>query len=122
MKYFRHPETGEVFAFELDGSQDEFIPVELVRMNADEIALHLTPKATPVSERNWRDGELASLVWLRDRHRDQLEIGAPATLTPEQFMALLEYMQSLRDWPQAEAFPDSAQRPVAPPWIAEQTQ
>lgn len=73
-------------------------------------------------ERNWRDSELSSVIWLRDRHRDQLDLGAETALTPEQFTELLVYMQTLRDWPQSADFPDSQYRPVAPPWIAEQTQ
>lgn len=73
-----------------------------------------------VQERAWRDGELAGLVWLRDRHRDQLEIQVPTTLSGEQFTELLVYMQDLRDWPQSTDFPDSEHRPVAPDWIAEQ--
>ncbi len=78
--------------------------------------------ADPASlERAWRDSELAALVWLRDRHRDQLEMGVATTLTPEQFAELLGYMQALRDWPQSPDFPGSSVRPVAPPWIAEQT-
>ncbi|MFV3383130.1 phage tail assembly chaperone [Pseudomonas sp. NY15354] len=81
-----------------------------------------SPADLAEDERRWRDSALSPLVWLRDRHRDQLEIGAATTLTPEQFAELLGYMQQLRDWPQSEAFPDSAQRPVAPPWIADQAQ
>lgn len=73
-------------------------------------------------ERGWRDDELSSLMWLRERHRDQAEIGAPTTLTGEQFKELLIYMQSLRDWPQSPDFPQTEHRPVAPSWIAEQTQ
>lgn len=72
-------------------------------------------------ERQWRDGELAAVTWLRDRHRDQLDVGAETTLSPEQFAELLQYLQALRDWPQSQAFPDIEQRPTAPPWIAEQT-
>ncbi len=68
-------------------------------------------------ERRWRDHALSTLVWLRDRHRDQLEIGAATTLTPEQFTELLEHMQQLRDWPQSEAFPDSSARPVPPAFL-----
>ncbi|WP_256671295.1 phage tail assembly chaperone [Pseudomonas sp. EMN2] len=84
----------------------------------DEV-LGLEARAT--AERTWRDVELTNAVWLRDRHRDQVEIGGSTTLTAEQFQELLVYMQALRDWPQCEAFPDSAQRPVAPTWVAEQT-
>lgn len=73
-------------------------------------------------ERGWRDDELSSVMWLRERHRDQLEIGAVATLTSDQFNELLLYMQALRDWPQSADFPDVQHRPAAPPWIAEQSQ
>lgn len=74
------------------------------------------------AERAVRDDELLSVEWLRNRHRDQLDIGVDTTLTPAQFKELLVYLQALRDWPQSEHFPKIEHRPVAPPWIAEQTQ
>lgn len=75
----------------------------------------------PVSqERQWRDAELNSVMWLRERHRDQLEISSATTLTSDQFSGLLVYMQALRDWPQSPNFPDIRHRPAAPEWIAEQ--
>ncbi|MGE8352820.1 MAG: phage tail assembly chaperone [Pseudomonas protegens] len=73
-------------------------------------------------ERGWRDAELASVMWLRERHRDQLEIEAPTSIDGEQFKELLVYMQALRDWPQSTDFPDVQHRPAAPPWIAEQVE
>ncbi|QXH33119.1 phage tail assembly chaperone [Pseudomonas muyukensis] len=73
-------------------------------------------------ERLWRDAEMARQQWLRDRHRDEQDIGRRPTLTAEQFAELLGYLQALRDWPQSEQFPEIEHRPVAPPWIAEQTQ
>jgi len=72
-------------------------------------------------EREWRDAELASAVWLRERHRDQQEIGGNTTLSDERFKELLVFMQSLRDWPQASEFPDVEKRPIRPSWIADQT-
>ncbi|AZF57438.1 phage protein [Pseudomonas sp. R11-23-07] len=71
-------------------------------------------------ERRWRDSELLDLVWLRDRHRDQAEMGADTTLTAEQYAELLSYMQQLRDWPQSDNFPDTGKRPVPPAWIKDQ--
>lgn len=73
-------------------------------------------------ERIWRAAELAAVTWLRDRHRDQLEIKVPTALSDNQYNELLVYMQSLRDWPQSPDFPQIEHRPVAPPWIAEQIQ
>lgn len=73
-------------------------------------------------ERHWRDGELSACQWLRDRHRDEQDLGRSTTLNTGRFSELLAYLQALRDWPQSAAFPDIKQRPTAPPWIAEQPQ
>jgi hypothetical protein len=50
MKYYKNPTTGEVFAFEGDGSQDEYIFPELVQMTQAEIDAHLTPRILPPSK------------------------------------------------------------------------
>ncbi|MCO7516416.1 phage tail assembly chaperone [Pseudomonas guariconensis] len=72
-------------------------------------------------ERAWRDGELSTTDQLIARHRDERDMARPLTLSEGQFAELLGYRQALRDWPETPAFPDSDQRPVTPPWIAEQT-
>lgn len=77
----------------------------------------LTAEEVASQERAWRDGELAARQWLRDRHRDEQDLGRPTTLSNEQFTELLAYLQALRDWPQGEAFPDALQRPQPPSWI-----
>lgn len=71
-------------------------------------------------ERQWRDGKVGETEWLVARHRDELDMQRPTTLTAEQFAKLLTYRQELRDWPLALQFPSLAGRPVAPPWIVEQ--
>ncbi|SEC24461.1 Phage tail assembly chaperone protein [Pseudomonas saponiphila] len=70
-------------------------------------------------EREWRDAELSAVVWLRERHRDQLEIEAPTTLKEEQFKELLVYMQALREWPQSPDFPVPSFRPRPPAWMVD---
>lgn len=69
-------------------------------------------------ERAWRDGEINSITWIRDRHRDQVEAGHATTLTADQFTQLLTYLQALRDWPESTSFPTTTARPVAPTWLA----
>lgn len=90
----------------------------------DGLPILIDPPAPDLAdqERWWRDNELSSVIWLRDRHRDQLDIGSATTLSSDQFAELLLYMQALRDWPQSAGFPDSQHRPIAPDWIAEQAQ
>ncbi|WOE80794.1 phage tail assembly chaperone [Pseudomonas protegens] len=80
------------------------------------------PERLHDNERAWRDMALAIASGIRDRHRDELELERPTTLTRGQFKELLVYVQALRDWPQSLDFPELEHRPVAPPWIAEQTQ
>ncbi|MGC3891296.1 phage tail protein [Pseudomonas urmiensis] len=82
----------------------------------------LTLEQKAEHERQWRDAELATRQWLRDRHRDEQDLQRETTLTGEQFAELLAYLQDLRDWPQSELFPALEDRPIAPPWIADQTQ
>ena len=45
MKYYREPDTGEVFAYEGDGSQDDYIRDELVAMSKAEVEEFFRPKA-----------------------------------------------------------------------------
>ena len=71
-----------------------------------------------LEERLWRDAEIERVRWLRDRHRDEMDMGVPTSLSAEQFAGLLAYIQQLRTWPQATGFPDQAARPVAPDWLA----
>lgn len=74
------------------------------------------------AERQWRDSEIESVKWLRERHRDQQEIGVTPSLSAIQFNELLVYIQALRDWPQASTFPSMDDRPPPPAWIADQSQ
>ncbi|MEN5045605.1 hypothetical protein SAMN05660659_00758 [Pseudomonas sp. LAMO17WK12:I6] len=82
----------------------------------------LTSEERAKQERSWRDKQINSVLWLRERHRDQLDLNQTASLTTEQFSELLIYIRNLRDWPQSAAFPSPESRPVVPSWIAEQPQ
>ncbi|WP_294735673.1 phage tail assembly chaperone [uncultured Pseudomonas sp.] len=99
-------------------------PAGMVRAHDDKglpylISAPVIEPDLPAIEREWRDGALLALATLRDRHRDQLEIGAATVLTGEQFNELLVYLQALRDWPQSKDFPQSDKRPLASTWIGE---
>ncbi|OAI93523.1 phage tail assembly chaperone [Pseudomonas putida] len=121
MKFYRDPQTDAVFAYEADGSQDDAIRDGLVLMTAAEIERHLSPPPTQeqveAAERAWRDAAVVDVTWLRERHRDERELGRDTTLSADQFGELLSYLQSLRDWPQSEQFPEPDHRPTAPGWI-----
>lgn len=72
--------------------------------------------------RAWRDAEIIRVTWLRDRHRDEIEIGSDTTLTAEQYAELLAYIKALRDWPTAVEFPVEESKPKVPEWVQSQVQ
>ncbi|CAI8890981.1 Phage tail protein [Pseudomonas sp. IT-347P] len=79
-----------------------------------------TPFERAEQERGWRDEQINAILWLRERHRDQLDLNQLPTLTAAQFNELLTYIRNLRDWPQSSEFPSAGARPVEPAWIVEQ--
>ena len=82
----------------------------------------LSDEALIAQARQWRDSEIDSLKWLRERHRDEVDAGRATTLTVAQFGELIDYVQQLRDWPSVEGFPASKTKPLRPNWIDQQTQ
>jgi hypothetical protein len=81
-----------------------------------------SPEQLAAIERAWRDARLAATDGVVSRHRDEVEAGVTTTLTPEQYSALQQYRQALRNWPENGEFPLIDHRPVAPSWLAEQFQ
>lgn len=63
---------------------------------------------TEVAERAWRDERIASTDYLAM---------PDYPLTEAARSELYAYRQALRDWPQAEAFPEPAGRPSPPAWL-----
>lgn len=73
-------------------------------VSGDRIELSDTPPKPSDDElfsrlRSERDTRINSVLWMRERHSDELALGKEASLTPEQYTALLTYIQALRDIP-----------------------
>lgn len=64
--------------------------------------------AVQAAERAWRDAQIAGTDYLAMPDYPLAEAARSE---------LYAYRQALRDWPQSEAFPDAAGRPVAPAWL-----
>jgi len=58
-----------------------------------------------------RDDLFAASDWLVSRHREQIDAGAPTSLTAEQFAAVLAYRQELRDVSSQARFPGAVNWP-----------
>ncbi|MHA7123970.1 phage tail assembly chaperone [Achromobacter xylosoxidans] len=78
-----------------------------------------SPEQLAATERAWRGSLLNATDALVQRHRDELEDGTSTTLSAEQYQELQVYRHALREWPEAEGFPSTDLRPVAPAWLSQ---
>ena len=88
--------------------------------HGETLATELPPPSSQYEaekEKAWRDSEIVRVKWVRERHRDESDLGAVTTLTTTQFTELLAYIQELRDWPESSDFPKTEKRPKPAAWI-----
>jgi len=83
MKYYKHTETCEVFAYETEEERQEWGAPELVKMTKAEIGEHLNPLPTTKqladTSRAERDRLIESIRWRIERHSDELALGSEPT-------------------------------------------
>ena len=91
---------------------------------SDDSGLPLLDKPAPLSkdeqevkERTWRDRTLAATDGLVARHRDEIEMDVPLTISSSDYKELQLYRNALRGWSQDSKFPDAASRPTTPNWL-----
>lgn len=137
MKSFARLDGGRV-AERLDADELPPFHVSLIWVECDsavavgwlnvggELVAPIAPIEGPIelaaAGRAWRDEAIESVKWLRERHRDEVDLGLGTRLSAVQFRELLEYLQSLRDWPQDKGFPAPESRPAPPLWMTEQVE
>lgn len=106
MKYYKHLESGEVFAYETEAERQEWGAPELVKMTPSEIDTHISPKPTTeqlsAQARSKRDALLRSTDWTQ----------VPDAPVNQQDWAT--YRQALRDITLQDGFPENINWPVAP--------
>ncbi len=114
-------------AVEIDEAHYESVianPEAGTERSHDDHGLPILVASTPLSDEQtstqakaWRDQEFNRIVWLRDRHRDEVELMKTTTLSDAEYLTLLTYLQALRKWPQAKKFPTQRSRPKKPAWM-----
>ncbi len=107
MKHYIERETGTIFAYELDGSQDAYIQEHFELLTEEELAVLRAVDMSIPDERWWRDNELSRA----DIQLLKVQDGATGLGTQK---AWREYRNSLRSWPEDVKFPDPSFRPKAP--------
>ena len=64
--------------------------------------------------RQQRDGRIADVQWLIERHQSELALSRPTTLSEAEHFLVLQYVQDLRDVPAQSGFPTAIEWPVTP--------
>ncbi|MFL6609152.1 MAG: phage tail assembly chaperone [Pseudomonas sp.] len=116
MPWIQRSETGEIVG-QFTNRQPGY--AEVWADNGDPELSRPTPEQLAAAERIWRDTKIDTIRWLRERHRDELDIGIDTTLTDLVFSEFLNFIQELRDWPQSTDFPSEAKRPGTPAWLVD---
>lgn len=98
MRYYKDNQNN-VFAY-----SDIQTPKDGLTKITEQEALELTNPPPTVEElfdrlRSFRNTRINSVLWMRERHADEIAVGTETSLTPEQYTALLTYVQELRDLP-----------------------
>lgn len=113
MKYYIDDATGQVYAYEDNGSQDGIIPHNLRKMTPEEVEVHLEAgryDALINREAAWVISEMAVIA----EQLLMLEDSDPTAL-PGTERQWRDYRIALRAWKEGAAgFPDAAQRPARP--------
>ena len=100
---WRELSAEEISAYGVLGYEHLASPANTV-VNVDG-SITFTPPEPPSADelfsrlRIERDTRINSVLWMRERHNDELALGKETSLTPEQYTALLTYIQALRDLP-----------------------
>jgi len=71
-----------------------------------------------VLARLWAETSLQKTETLVAQYRDARDLGGDLPITAEQFTALLNWRQAVRDWPRAKRYPAESTQPKAPAWLS----
>lgn len=122
MKYFKNSD-GQVYAYEADGSQDDWILPGLVPMTDEEVDLHLNPPPTDEQirfaavavEESWQKAELVAIS-NQLMAIEEAEAGEDVPdLLPGTRAQWLSYRTKIRAWKEGHVdFPDQTKRPIRP--------
>lgn len=87
---------------------------QVIPMTEEEKLQAMTEEEKTNHHRQKRDTLLNAELWKLQRHEQEKALGINTTLTDEQYIALLQYIQSLRELPQQPNFPNKVIYPERP--------
>lgn len=88
--------------------------IEYKEPTEEEMLLSMTEEQRANYHREKRDSLINNEIWKLQRHEQEKMLGINTTLTDEQYLTILNYIQSLRKLPQQPNFPNEVIYPERP--------
>ncbi len=86
--------------------------VEAIFMTEEEMLAKMNYEEKAAYHRQKRDALLNAELWKVERHEHEKILGLATTLSDDEYMNLLRYIQSLRDLPEQPNFPNVVTYPT----------
>ena len=87
---------------------------KVISMTEEEKLNNMTEEEKAEYHRQQRDRFLNAELWKLQRHEQEKALGIDTTLTDEEYIALLKYIQALRELPEQPNFPNTVVFPEKP--------
>ena len=85
---------------------------KLVQKSSDEIFNEMTSEEKENFIRSKRDSLINDVIWQVERHKQEKELNINTSLTDEEYLSLLKYIQELRDITNQKGFPEKVAFPT----------
>lgn len=95
MKYFKD-QDGRTFAYEADGSQDEFIPDHLIPMTPKEVEAHLNPPLVPPTLEQIQKLRRAAYIAESDPIKNEADYDAILNGTEPDYTAWMTAVEAIK--------------------------
>lgn len=92
-------------------SNMKIVDNKLVEKTEEEKLVDMTTEERSTYHRQKRDMLLNGVLWKVERHSQEERLGINTTLSEEEYINLLTYIQNLRNLPQQAGFPDKVMYP-----------
>lgn len=96
MKYYKHLESGEVFAYETEAEREQWGAPELVEMSPEEVEAHLNPPIVPPTLEQIRELRRAAYVAESDPIKNEADYDALVNGTAPDYTAWMAAVEAIK--------------------------
>lgn len=96
MKFYRHTQTSEVFAYETEAEREQWGAPELVEMAPEEVEAHLNPPPTPLTLEQVQDMRRRAYAAESDPIKNEADYDALVSDTAPDYTAWIAAVEAIK--------------------------